>query len=214
MRGAGLAVGLSIAGMRVSRIMSPNSRLGLRYRNPPFAPRRGARPDDGSVGFTLMELIIVMSIIAILSASVLPVFGGTMSRLQRDHAVRDLVATFRYAQERAVTDTREYRLVLDKENGEYWLMRFAEMDGRKKIFKAVDERQGKSMFLPERLTMDKIKARKDRKEKYSFIAFYPNGACDEASVTLQNEDGRSVTIETKGSLGQLEVKTPRGSERR
>jgi hypothetical protein len=62
------------------------------------------------------------------------------------------------------------------------------------------------MFLPERLSLTKVKARKDRKERYYYISFYPNGACDRAEVTLQHEDGRGVTVATKGSLGQLEVK--------
>ena len=163
-------------------------------------------PRPGSHGFTLMELIIVLTIILIMSAAVVPVFGGSMAKLERDHAVRDFVSTLRYAQERAVTDTSEYRLIMDQERSEYWLMRFAGMEERKKTFEAIDERQGESMFLPERLSMDKIKARKDRKEKYYYISFYPNGACDVAEVTLRHEDGRSVTVATKGSLGQLEVK--------
>ena len=160
----------------------------------PRPETRDANP--GSSGFTLMELIIVMSIIAILSASVIPVFGGSMRQLERDHAVRDFVATLRYAHERAMTDTCEYRLILDKDNGEYWLTRFAGIKERKKTFEALEERQGESMFLPERLRFDKVKARKDRREKYFFIAFYANGAVDESTVTLQHEDGRSVTVAT------------------
>jgi len=153
-------------------------------------------PEPGPFGFTLMELIIVMSIIAILSAAVIPVFGGSMRQLERDHAVRDFVATLRYAHERSMTDTCEYRLILDKDNGEYWLTRFAGIKERKKTFEALEERQGENMFLPERLHFEKVKARKDRKEKYYFVAFYANGAVDESSVTLQHEDGRTVTVAT------------------
>jgi prepilin-type N-terminal cleavage/methylation domain-containing protein len=78
---------------------------------PDLSPNGRARQSGG--GFTLMELIIVLTIIVIMSAAVVPVFGPSMAKLQRDHAVRDFVATLRYAQERAVTDTREYRLALD-----------------------------------------------------------------------------------------------------
>jgi type II secretion system protein H len=161
---------------------------------------------NGRHGFTLIELIIVLTIIVIMSAAVVPVFGSSMAKLERDHAVRDFVATLRYAQERAVTDTREYRLALDPELNQYWLLRCAGIVERKKTFELIDERQGKAMFLPERLSMKSVKARKERQEKYYYISFYPNGACDRAEVTLQHEDGRAVTVETKGSLGQLEVK--------
>ena len=163
-------------------------------------------PGRACLGFTLIELIIVLTIIAIMSAAVIPVFGGSMAKLERDHAVRDFVATVRYAQERAVTDTREYRLAMDTELNQYWLLRGAGIVKRTKTFELLDERQGKTMYLPERLSMKRIKARKDRENKYYYIAFYPNGACDQAEVTLQHEDGRAVTVATKGSLGQLEVK--------
>ena len=171
---------------------------------PNLSPNRRARQSGG--GFTLIELIIVLTIIVIMSAAVVPVFSGSMAKLERDHAVRDFVATLRYAQERAVTDTREYRLAIDPELNQYWLLRCAGVVERKKTFELIDERQGKAMFLPERLSMKSVKARKERQEKFYYISFYPNGACDRAEVTLQHEDGRAVTVETKGSLGQLEVK--------
>jgi type II secretion system protein H len=160
-------------------------------------------------GFTLMELIVVMGIIGMMSAAVVPVFAGSMAKLERDHAVRDFIATLRFAQERAVTDTREYRLVLDEDGGAYWLTCFDVIVKRKKTFKDVEERQGERMELPERLSFEKIKARKDRKDKLYYISFYPNGACDEASIVLQHDDGRRVSVSTKGALGQLEVKEDR-----
>lgn len=173
---------------------------------PDLSPNTGARQSGG--GFTLMELIIVLTIIVIMSAAVVPVFGSSMAKLERDHAVRDFVATLRYAQERAVTDTREYRLALDPELNQYWLLRCAGIVERKKTFELIDERQGKAMFLPERLSMKSVKARKEREERYYYISFYPNGACDRAEVTLQHTDERAVTVKMERSTVTI---TPKDS---
>jgi general secretion pathway protein H len=173
---------------------------------PDLSPNTGARQSGG--GFTLMELIIVLTIIVIMSAAVVPVFGSSMAKLERDHAVRDFVATLRYAQERAVTDTREYRLALDPELNQYWLLRCAGIVERKKTFELIDERQGKAMFLPERLSMKNVKARKEREERYYYISFYPNGACDRAEVTLQHTDERAVTVKMERSTVTI---TPKDS---
>jgi type II secretion system protein H len=170
----------------------------------------GLAPDaaglDARRGFTLMELIIVLTILGIMSAAVVPVFRGTLATVQADHAVRDLVATIKYAQERAVADTKEYRLYLDPKNNQYWLMRLSGINEKnKKQFEPLDERFGEPMDLPDRFPLDKVTARKDKDNKQSYIAFYPNGACSKATITLRKEGGKPVKIETEGSLGQIKV---------
>jgi type II secretory pathway pseudopilin PulG len=152
-----------------------------------------------------MELIIVLTLLAILSAAVAPVFQGSYSKLESDHAVRDLVATLKYAQERAITDTAEYRVYLNPETNEYWLMRLAQRRNNKKMFEPLAERQGKRVALPDRLRMNRVKARKDRETKAYFISFYPNGACDHAGMKLEQTGERSITIELTGSLGEMKV---------
>ncbi len=146
-----------------------------------------------------------MAILGIMSMAVIPVFSGTFGRVQRDHAVRDFIATVKYAQERAVTDTREYRIFIDPETSSYWLMRLDKVDDMKKVFKPLEERQGEKMILPDRLSIDKVKAKKDRKTKAYYIAFYPNGVSDRASIAFRRDDGRALLVDLKGSLGDMKV---------
>jgi hypothetical protein len=116
-----------------------------------------------------------------------------------------LVATLKYAQERAITDSEEYRVYLSPETNEYWLMRLAQRKNNKKAFEPLEERQGERVTLPDRLRLDRVKARKDREMKLYFISFYPNGACDRAAVKLERTDGHGITIEMKGSLSEMKV---------
>ena len=160
------------------------------------------------LGFSLLELVIVMTIITIIAMAVVPVFRGTLASVQTEHGVRDMVATVRYAQERAVTDSLEYRLYLDPEKGEYYLMRLEGYDeDNEKVFEPLEERIGDAMPLPKRMGMKRPRARKDRDRDAYYVAFYPSGACDDVTIELEREDrSGSVRIETNGSLGRLEVK--------
>lgn len=159
-------------------------------------------------GFTLMELIVVLTIISIMSAAVVPVFRGTYESVESDHTLRDLVATIKYAQERAVTDCREYRLYISQKTNEYWLMSLAWSRGKKnKKFIPVEERQGDRMQLSKRIEIQRLTAKKDRKEKAAYIAFYPSGSCDHASITLAREDGKHMKIQLRGALGELKIES-------
>jgi prepilin-type N-terminal cleavage/methylation domain-containing protein len=173
----------------------------------PARRRRAANVE----GFSLAELIIVVTLVAILSTAVIPVFRGSFASIQADHAVRDFVAIVKYVQERAVTDSKEYRIYLVPQTGQYWTEYLASLRNGKKTFEPLKERQGAVMQLPELLAMKKVQARKDKERDIEtfYIAFYPNGVCDTASVTLVPSEGKPTTIDTQGALGQLEVNNKR-----
>ncbi len=157
-------------------------------------------------GYTLMEMIIVMTIIAVITAGVIPVFQGTLTRIRGDRASRDFVALMKYAQESAISESTEYRFYMSHEKGTYWLERGAiDADGER-IFKPVGDGYGAKRKLPVGVSMERPKARHDRKLRAHFVAFYPGGACDYATITIENAEGKDIDIRTKGRLGQFEVK--------
>jgi len=155
-----------------------------------------------------MELIIVLTIVAIMSATVVPIYQGSVSWVQRDRATRDFISLMKYAQERAIIDTVEYRFYMSAEKSAYWIMRFDKLDeDGDKQFARPDEAEGLVRHLPKTVTFKKPKAHFDKKAKASYIAFYPSGTCDEAKVELTLEKRQKVSIDTKGRLGQFEVKS-------
>lgn len=77
----------------------------------PPVPRR--RPRLAERAFTLLELVVVLTLIAILSAAILPEMRGSMEETLLRAAARDLVAACQSANARAVASGQSHHLVLD-----------------------------------------------------------------------------------------------------
>jgi prepilin-type N-terminal cleavage/methylation domain-containing protein len=157
-------------------------------------------------GYTLMEMIVVMTIIALITAGVVPVFQGTLTWARGDRAGRDFVALMKYAQETAIAESTEYRFCMNHDEGTYWLMRAAVDDDGDRIYENVDDGYGAKRKLPENVHIKRPNVRYDREHKAHFVAFYASGSCDFATVEVEREGGDGIEINTKGRLGQFEVK--------
>jgi prepilin-type N-terminal cleavage/methylation domain-containing protein len=156
-------------------------------------------------GFTLIELIIVVTILAMLSVGVVPVFNGSFRGLESDHGVRDFAAMVRYAEERAITAGVEYRLYIYTDENSYGLQHLVKMDGEDKVFEPVTVQRQKTVKLPRTLTFKNPRAKKDRKGGGYYVAFYPSGACDDARINISSSEGKSYYVDTKGGIGKLKV---------
>jgi prepilin-type N-terminal cleavage/methylation domain-containing protein len=77
------------------------------------------QPLDTERGFSLIEVLIVMGIIAAISAVILPNLGLTQSS-QASLALRDLTNTIRATYDSAVLEGGVHRLVLHVSKSEYW----------------------------------------------------------------------------------------------
>jgi prepilin-type N-terminal cleavage/methylation domain-containing protein len=156
-------------------------------------------------GFTLMELIVVMTIISLMTAAVVPIYQGTLTWTRNDRALSQVVSLMKYAQERAVTDSVSYRFYLDDEAGTFWLSRQGtDKDGDAVFVRIVDSLTGLHR-LPEGLSFKRPSARHDKSASAYYVTFHPSGACDYATIKLAKADRSTITIKTKGKLGQFEV---------
>ena len=159
-------------------------------------------------GFTLLELIVVVMLLGILTGLVVPIYGGSMASMRIRNTQSDIVSLLGYIQERAVTDGREYRLYIDKQDGRFWVMYAVGRKQDEKVFEEETRDYGREREFPEGMIVDRIKAKKDRKRNANYISCHPNGACDVATVVLADKDNRRrhVTVETTGVMGKIEVK--------
>lgn len=159
----------------------------------------------GKQGFSLLEIIVVLTLLAIMLAAAAPVFRGAVKGNRQDQAVRNFIAALKFAQERAVADSTEYRVYIDSDGEAYWLLRLSRREGDDKMFEAPAERYAGRTTLPESLEFERPSARRDRARDAHYVAFYPNGACDYATIRFRKDKHDRLRIETKGSLGRFKV---------
>jgi len=72
----------------------------------------GQRPEVAR-GFTLLELIITLAVLAVAMAVVTPAIGRGTESLRARAEVAGFAATLRHAREQAITTQRSYRVVVD-----------------------------------------------------------------------------------------------------
>lgn len=159
-------------------------------------------------GFTYLELLVVLTILAVLTAIIIPVFGDSVSAMQRRSARGDFVALLYFTGELAVRESREMRLYIDSRQGTYWVEGWSAGHGDDKIFEPLADRAaGGVRAFSSSVEVSRIRARTDRARNIHYIAFLPTGACDRASLQLSHgaRGGGSTTIATTGALGGVEV---------
>ena len=163
-------------------------------------------------GFTLLELMVVMAILAIISVSLAPVYVAAMDGIRTRNAQNDVIAWLRYAQEVAVRESREYRVYFNKETGTCHLMRLAGIEDEEKVFEdIVDPLIGNGLVLPATLVFENIRARRDKRTREYFVSCLPNGASDKAVIRLRDQRSRGVHIEitVEGPLGKITLEESR-----
>jgi general secretion pathway protein H len=118
-------------------------------------------------GLTLIEILIVLAIIAIVSAIAIPIVNG-VSNAEMRGAARQLASGLRLARSEAVAQRRETFLVID-------------MAGRR--FKV--DRDGREYKLPRNVELKLFTAQKDLvDDKVGSIRFYPDGGSNGGRITL------------------------------
>lgn len=161
-------------------------------------------------GFTLLELVVVVTFISILTGMVIPIYNRTMYSLRIRNTTQDITSLIRYAQEKAVAESREFRVVIDEEKGEISLFRLKHhtKDGDKEFEPVGTGDGGGIILLPETIKISRITAGKDRRTGFRYISCYPNGASDPGQIELepQGQGYQRILIKWTGALGRFEIK--------
>ena len=161
-----------------------------------MAPTRTSRAGELAVaagrhrvaGVTLLELLIVLMIMAFVTAIVIPIFPGGVSNTELRGAARALASGLRLARSEAVSQRRETFLVLDVAN---------------RRFKV--DRDPQEHALPRDVELKLFTAQKDLvDDKVGSIRFYPDGGSNGGRITVGSGD-RKYEVDIDWLTGRVAI---------
>src|SRR5512143_220266 len=144
-------------------------------------------------GFTLLELMCVLLLLALILGLVLPSMFRTMRREQNRASLRELMSSLRAARSAAATSHRRVRLFLNLENGRYR----TEGSPRQKVL--VGLRLGEARLVWQG---------PDKRQGY--IAFYGDGSSSGGYLTLTDSAGQQYVVEVEIITGRVGLRTAGG----
>jgi prepilin-type N-terminal cleavage/methylation domain-containing protein len=181
-------------------------------------------------GFTLVEIMVVIVVLTILTATIVPEFSGTLEDARLRASGRKLAAAIRFAASEAVTRSRVLRLHVNPTNGDYWL----EAENERQEFQPLKE-DGRGR-LDERIAVDIVPIRpvimggesetpppptRDEGPEAAglpgVIRFYPDGTADGREVVLRSsaregEDGVLLRLVVSPTTSRVRVSDSRESD--
>lgn len=176
--------------------------------NHPAKQTKRIAGDRAVKGFVLIELIVVMAILALITACVVPIFRSAMHDIKIRSARSNFVSTLAFTQEKAVAESLQYRLYMDERAGCYWVEQLIGYDKKgDKIFEPVEEDFGREQFFPAFYTLQRPRAPRDRQRGAYYLTCYPNGASDRVTLTFRDgaDRRRRFTVETLGVMGKIKL---------
>lgn len=150
--------------------------------------RRDMRRVMRDRGFTLLELLVVMAVLALVLLVVPPMFSGSLSRAELGSAAREVAAGLREARSRAIARNREVAFTLD-------------VDSRR--YRIDDEAAARRLPAGPRLSL--FTARSEQLDEVSGnIRFFPDGSSTGGRVTLGG-DARRYHVVVDWLTGQVSI---------
>ena len=150
-------------------------------------------------GFTLIELVLVMVVLALLLTATLPRFLGVSERLQAEQAAFEFAQLLRYARERAITQGRQTTWVWDDQTRRAHL----EAAGDADLPAAIEEGGARSRPLMPGATLD-LATSSGGAVDCDCVHFFPNGTGDPVTLTVEIPQA-AYAIDVDGATGQVLV---------
>ena len=141
-------------------------------------------------GFTLVELIVVLAILAGIAALVAPSFSRTVASARLRTAASDVRSTFARARALAVASARERSAVFDLSRGEF----------------GVDNEAVR--VLPESIRLEALLSGGDRVDRGSVrVRFFPDGGGEKVEISVTALDGGALRVTVDPLTGLSEAGT-------
>lgn len=140
-------------------------------------------------GFTLLELIVVLALLALLMGLVLPGLQRTVTKERERANLRQLATVLRLARSQAASTRQRIRVFLDVKTEQYWL----EGSNRQGVL------AGMRLQDPRLVWQDPTRQR-------GYIAFYGDGSSSGGKLILVDRTGRRYHLEVEIITGRVSLK--------
>lgn len=154
------------------------------------------RKNRRTKGFTLIELVLVISIMMVLALLAMPVFSKIYIDSKLKSSTQAVTWVLRYAYQAAISEGVQYRVHFDSYAGAYWLEK-QENGTVPSNFNKINTALIKEKNLPEGVTF--------KKTEPPDITMSPTGLGESACIYLANNNGSVYTIVFSGLTGQVTV---------
>jgi type II secretion system protein H len=189
---------------------------------------RGAAIADASLrrrsrnGFSLLELMVVLVLIAIMTALIIPEMKGTYEEAVLRSTGRQILSALKLAHSQSITLQQPHRLRLDQDGGRYVVERAAR-DAEGPGFLPVQEFSGASGRLDPRISIEvrrpdaqgavetleelapDLEGGFDLPERTSTVSFYPSGMADAAEIRLRDRQGFGIALQINPTTARVKI---------
>lgn len=135
-------------------------------------------------GYTLLELVLVLAVLAIALAAVAPTLSGFGQGRKAEEAAARFVAVARWARSQAISDGATYRIVIAPDEAR-WTVQMESGE----TYIDIPGPLGRSYTAPEEVTLE---TDAPTEEDQQVIYFEPSGRSDVATVRFKGRRGEVV----------------------
>lgn len=180
---------------------------------------------DHARGFTLVELMVVLVLIAVLTAVMIPEMRGTFEGEQLRAISRELIRGLSIANSQSITVNQPHRLIIDRERNRYRVERLARTEDAGTGFVpasgvpgaegAWNERISIELRPPPGETADAQLAGSPETERPQsnatggsspdIIRFFPDGTADGAEIHLRDREGFGLALRLNPVTARVRV---------
>ena len=144
-------------------------------------------------GFTLIEILFVVIMLSVIIGLAIPSLSKSSVDFKLSDESQNIVSLSIYARQRAISESRIYRINIDEEQNSYNLLY---RDEATTNFTSPLDKFGQTYYLGGDL---KIKSDK------SAINFYPDSRVDQATISITSSKGKTINLISQPFLGDIRI---------
>jgi len=156
------------------------------------------RNKTASYGFTLVELLLLLVLMASILGLAVTNFSGVFGGMELRKSTDDLASLMRYAQARSIAERVTLRVIFEDDFRRYRLQQVAvDEDGQEGEFQNISHRLGRPVVFPRDVEVD---------SETPEIKFYPDGTLDRVRVRLKSKNKQRTlsSMEQRGYVFVLD----------